>query len=79
MKGRCRTCKYWSQQVEWCAYKGFAYCHAPLMVNQNVFDYDNLPLSGVIIEDEFDSGEELITGPDFGCIHHSPLPKGETK
>jgi len=77
--GRCWNCKHWRQPGDWSAVKGFAYCHCPLMVNQNDFDYDNQPLSGVIIEDDFDCGEELLTGPEFGCIHHSPLPEGETK
>ena len=79
MKGRCCTCKNWSISEGWEPYKYHRACKCKLFLNENDFRDEEPSSETVLIEDDFNIRSEVYTGADFGCIHHTPLPDGETK
>lgn len=68
MTGHCKDCRWWDVVVM----STPGPCRHPL----------NIPHGGIVEQKESgmtfhysdcaDDGKRIITGPDFGCIHHEP-------
>lgn len=61
MDGRCKTCAYWENQM------GDMACDFVGRVNSSKpdgFDID------IRVSDDTGLYERLLTGPEFGCVHH---------
>jgi hypothetical protein len=65
--GTCRTCRWWNEGRCDFGDKGN-------LINLSAYFYIDVPVS----EYESDGvSVSLRTGPDFGCVHHSPIIKKE--
>lgn len=72
---RCETCKWWGEKVEWLE-KGVdvRFCQHPMVCQPSYGSRNNrtMRIDGVYTCDEGGCTGELITGPEFGCIHGEP-------
>lgn len=68
---RCKTCAYWKLSAD--PEKGRT-CKSPKVLRGYTYDQSDVP-DGLLVEN--DEGWGCITGPDFGCIHHSPAQTNE--
>ena len=60
---RCKTCKHWTEWKTTC----------------ELVDFDFDPIESrfaVLAQADDDQGLEasLVTGPEFGCVKHEPIP-----
>ena len=69
----CSTCKWWKRE-EW-ADDGVpvGLCQNPMVIQPSYGKKDNhnMRRDGVLTCDEGGCTGELMTGPDFGCVHHT--------
>ena len=79
MMGRCRTCKNWRRNSGTYYNPNYGECVGNF-VYENDYWSASLPiLDGVGSSSPGQYQREFKTGALFGCIHHDPLPEGETK
>ena len=68
----CKTCKYWTTiKGSSCSRKEadrLHFCNAPKIKYGYGIEECDISDDGVLIEE--DEGWGMLTGPDFGCIHH---------
>ena len=79
MKGRCGTCKNWRRNKEGCLKSDYGECVGGFIYEKDWSTQEFMSSNGVVASATGQYQAELKTGIDFGCIHHSPLPEGETK
>ena len=79
MKGRCCTCKNWKRDTVSYSVKNYGECDCKLFFNGCEKEEADWPNAGFSILDDYYDYAEFSTSELFGCIHHSPLPDGETK
>ncbi len=69
----CKTCKYWHDDEfgnEWGLFKP---CHHSKVHDNNRFhDHTQDELVDVLCASTDGDTPTILTGPDFGCIHHEP-------
>ena len=79
MKGRCLDCKNWRRNNDIYLNSFYGECQSDF-VYENDWSIGSLHfLDGVAASAPGQYQKELKTGQYFGCIHHFPLPEGETK
>ena len=79
MKGRCRTCKTWSRNNRPFWNIKYGLCTSPKIIDADGYSEDTLYSDFVLAYLIDGDPAGLETGELFGCIHHTPLPEGETK
>ena len=79
MKGRCSTCKNWLRNNDCCLNPYYGYCQSDFIYEHDWAGARPIFLDGVAASAPGQYQKELKTGQYFGCIHHFPLPEGETK
>jgi len=82
----CKTCQHWRNKQRELSFKeSSGFCDHWDSDNENanpkVFVHNPYEVfaAGFLNDDGtvHDWQSELVTGPDFGCIHHSALSEGE--
>ena len=66
----CKTCKWWEEPTDYVRTVTTAgYCRSPKLVDINDRGYEGVAGTGFGMDYPVC---HLVTGPDFGCIHHEP-------
>jgi hypothetical protein len=69
---RCKTCKYWDERDKpprHCLSPKFRYVS---QFRQGALDsFDELKDAELGYADECADNAEVVTGPEFGCVHHA--------
>ena len=79
MKGRCKTCKSWERNSPGWDIEKHGVCWSDKFHDSEDYWESDLPLDGAVVQGDIDHLSWIETGESFGCIHHTPLPDGETK
>ena len=64
---QCKTCDFWG---EFGTQESFGICHHPKLADLGAVRGQGPDVLGY----EFDEGVAILTGPEFGCIHHEERP-----
>ena len=79
MKDRCRTCKNWKRNIDKYDNIHYGECSSPNLFYSKEINSEDYPPYGLEYCDCECYAAYMSTSELFGCIHHTPLPKGETK
>jgi len=79
MKCLCRTCKNWERNSSSWGREKHGLCFSDKVHDSEDYRSRHLSRDSVVVHGDTVDVSWMETGELFGCIHHSPLPEGETK
>ena len=79
MKGRCCTCRNWERFTDKTDNNEYGFCSCEKFVYSPWLPKEAFDIDGFEYSDCEAYRASFSTGELFGCIHHFPLPEGETK
>ena len=70
----CKTCAYWGRARAYIGDTGqrLKTCSAPAVQYGYCVEEADVASNGARVED--DEGWGMVTGPEFGCVHHTERP-----
>ena len=66
---KCKNCIYWGTPIPFPENNIDVRCCTHIMVCRPSYGTEPMTSNGVLTCDEGGMTDELMTGPDFGCIH----------